>query len=199
MASNLTDQVRNIAEAPRRSRTATSKKITVDAQGDPRAEEHRQHDGRPAQRLRGRGHARVQGGRHRRQAGRPGGGRGRLRHVAQPHRAGNFMASNLTDQVRNDRPGHEAVANGDLSKKIIVDAKGEILEEEHDQHDGRPAQLVRGGGHARRARSAPRAASAARPRWPASPAPGAGSLSRSTRWPPTSPTRCGTSRRSRRR
>jgi len=38
-----------------------------------------------------------------------------------------MMASNLTDQVRNVAQVTTAVANGDLSKKITVDAKGEIL------------------------------------------------------------------------
>src|SRR2546428_1488989 len=40
----------------------------------------------------------------------------------------NFMASNLTNQVRNIADVTTAVANGDLSKKITVDVKGEILE-----------------------------------------------------------------------
>src|SRR5919201_4868329 len=40
----------------------------------------------------------------------------------------NFMAGNLTGQVRNIAEGTTAVANGDLSKKITVDVKGEILE-----------------------------------------------------------------------
>ncbi|MFE3169731.1 HAMP domain-containing protein, partial [Streptomyces sp. NPDC059224] len=40
----------------------------------------------------------------------------------------NFMASNLTSQVRNIAQVTTAVANGDLSQKIMVDAKGEILE-----------------------------------------------------------------------
>ncbi|MBV9001154.1 MAG: HAMP domain-containing protein, partial [Solirubrobacterales bacterium] len=40
----------------------------------------------------------------------------------------NFMASNLTDQVRNIAQVTTAVANGDLSQKITVDVKGEILE-----------------------------------------------------------------------
>jgi HAMP domain-containing protein/CheY-like chemotaxis protein/GAF domain-containing protein len=40
----------------------------------------------------------------------------------------NFMAGNLTDQVRNIAHVATAVANGDLSQKITVDAKGEILE-----------------------------------------------------------------------
>ncbi|MYT25243.1 HAMP domain-containing protein, partial [Streptomyces sp. SID7760] len=40
----------------------------------------------------------------------------------------NFMANNLTSQVRNIAEVTTAVAMGDLSKKITVDAKGEILE-----------------------------------------------------------------------
>jgi len=40
----------------------------------------------------------------------------------------NSMASNLTGQVRNIADVTTAVANGDLSKKITVDVKGEILE-----------------------------------------------------------------------
>src|SRR5205823_5411992 len=40
----------------------------------------------------------------------------------------NFMASNLTGQVRNIAQVTTAVAKGDLSKKITVDARGEILE-----------------------------------------------------------------------
>jgi methyl-accepting chemotaxis protein len=38
------------------------------------------------------------------------------------------MASNLTGQVRNIADVTKAVATGDLSKKITVDVKGEILE-----------------------------------------------------------------------
>ena len=38
------------------------------------------------------------------------------------------MAGNLTSQVRNIADVTKAVANGDLSKKITVDVKGEILE-----------------------------------------------------------------------
>src|SRR5438105_2197425 len=40
----------------------------------------------------------------------------------------NFMASNLTTQVRNIAKVTTAVANGDLSQKITVDVKGEVLE-----------------------------------------------------------------------
>ena len=39
----------------------------------------------------------------------------------------NFMASNLTGQVRNITEVATAIANGDLSKKITVDVRGEIL------------------------------------------------------------------------
>src|SRR5437763_159227 len=40
----------------------------------------------------------------------------------------NFMANALTEQVRNIAQVTTAVANGDLSKKVTVDAKGEVLE-----------------------------------------------------------------------
>src|SRR5205823_6440821 len=40
----------------------------------------------------------------------------------------NWMASNLTNQVRNIAHVTTAVANGDLSKKITVEVRGEILE-----------------------------------------------------------------------
>ncbi|MBT6766174.1 MAG: HAMP domain-containing protein, partial [Prolixibacteraceae bacterium] len=40
----------------------------------------------------------------------------------------NFMAANLTTQVRNIAEVNTAVANGDLTKKITIDARGEILE-----------------------------------------------------------------------
>src|SRR6185295_905210 len=40
----------------------------------------------------------------------------------------NFMAGNLTNQVRNIAKVATAVAKGDLSQKITVDAKGEIME-----------------------------------------------------------------------
>src|SRR5262249_44876407 len=43
----------------------------------------------------------------------------------------NFMAGNLTSQVRNIAEVTTAVARGDLSKKITVDVKGEILEPKH--------------------------------------------------------------------
>src|SRR5690606_12375138 len=60
------------------------------------------------------------------------GGQARVEGVtgAGERRAGNvnFMAANLTGQVRNIAEVTTAVANGDLSKKITVDVRGEILE-----------------------------------------------------------------------
>src|SRR5262249_37635719 len=60
------------------------------------------------------------------------GGQADVRDVARSGegRAGsvNCMAGNLTGQVRNIAAVTKAVANGDLSKKITVDVKGEILE-----------------------------------------------------------------------
>jgi HAMP domain-containing protein len=60
LAANLTTQVRNIAEVTTAvARGDLSRKITGRREGrDPRAEEHHQHDGGPAQRLRRRGDAR---------------------------------------------------------------------------------------------------------------------------------------------
>src|SRR5438132_563218 len=46
----------------------------------------------------------------------------------------NFMAGNLTDQVRNVAQVTTAVAKGDLSQKIQVDARGEILELENTRN-----------------------------------------------------------------
>jgi HAMP domain-containing protein/CheY-like chemotaxis protein/signal transduction histidine kinase len=50
---------------------------------------------------------------------------GTWRHLTD---AVNFMATNLTDQVRNIAQVATAIAQGDLQKKIVVDARGEILE-----------------------------------------------------------------------
>ena len=56
----------------------------------------------------------------------------------------NVMGANLTAQVRNIAESPTAVARGDLSRKITVDVKGEILELKNtDQHDGGPAAGIR--------------------------------------------------------
>ena len=67
--------------------------------------------------------------------------RGRLRHVEGPDRQREHSwPATSPSQVRNIADVTTAVANGDLSQKITVDVKGEILElKRHDQHDGRPA------------------------------------------------------------
>ncbi len=155
MANNLTAQVRNIADV-----------TTAVARGDlspqdhrrregrnPGAEEHDQHDGRSAQRLRLRGHPRGARSRHRRQARRPGRGARRGRHLEGPHRQRQLMASNLTGQVRNIADVTTAVASGDLSPQDHRRREGRNPRaEEHDQHDGRPAQRLRLGSHPRGAR-----------------------------------------------
>ena len=64
-----------------------SKKITVRREGrDPRAKEHHQHDGGPAQRVRLGSDPRGPRSRHRRQARRPGRRAGRGRHLEGPDR-----------------------------------------------------------------------------------------------------------------
>ena len=101
MAANLTGQVRNIAEVT----TAVAKGDLVEEDHgrregrDPRAQEHHQHDGRPAQRLRLGSDARRPRGRHRRQARRPGAGAGRGRHLGRPDR------QRQPDGREPDRPG----------------------------------------------------------------------------------------------
>ena len=108
----------------------------------------------------------------------------------------NSMASNLTAQVRNIAEVTIAVANGDLSKKITVDVRGEILQLKEaintmvDQLRSFAAEVTR---VAREVGTEGR--SAARPSCRASPAPGRTSPTTSTCWPPTSPPRCATSPR----
>ena len=91
----------------------------------------------------------------------------------------NMMASNLTAQVRNIAQVTTAVASGDLSRKITVDARGEILELKStvntmvDQLSAFADEVTRVA-----ARSAPRASSAARPTCRGWPAPGATSPTR---------------------
>ena len=92
------------------------------------AQRSHQHDGGPAAVVRIGSDARGPRSGYRRQAGRPGGGARRGRNVEGSHRLVNAMAGNLTAQVRNIAEVTTAVARGDLSRKITVDVKGEILE-----------------------------------------------------------------------
>ena len=199
MASNLTAQVRNIAEVTIAVANGDlSKKITVDVRGE--ILELKETINTMVDQLRSFA-AEVT------RVAREVGTEGKLGGQAQvPGVAGtwkdltdnvNSMASNLTGQVRNIADVATAIAKGDLSRKITVDVKGEILQlKEHHQHDGRSAQRLRLGSDAAwRARSAPKASSAARRRCPAWPARGRTSPTTSTRWPRTSPARCATSPR----
>ena len=113
-----------------RSPTATCRRKSPSTRGrDPGAEEHDQHAWSiSSSSFAARGHTRGARSGHRRQAGRPGGSQRRRRHVEGPDRQRQLLAGNLTAQVRNIAEVTTAVANGDLSKKITVDVKGEILE-----------------------------------------------------------------------
>ena len=130
LAGNLTDQVRNIAQVTTAvARGDLSQKITVDAQGEILELKNTINTMvDQLSSLRRRGHARGARGRHRGQARRPG----RVEGVSGTWRGltdnVNLMATNLTDQVRNIAQVTTAVANGDLTQKISVDARGEILE-----------------------------------------------------------------------
>ncbi|MFC4115801.1 HAMP domain-containing protein [Nonomuraea zeae] len=130
MASNLTSQVRSIAMVTTAIANGDlSKKITVDARGE-------------ILQLKDTINATVdklsafadEVTRVAREVGTEGrlGGQAQVRGVSGVWKDltdnVNFMASNLTSQVRNIAQVATAVANGDLLKKIDVDARGEILE-----------------------------------------------------------------------
>src|SRR5207247_1256011 len=130
MASNLTAQVRNIAEVTTAVANGDlSKKITVDVKG----EMLRLKDTINTMVDQLRSFA-AEVTRVAREVGTEGklGGQAQVRGVAGTWKdltdSVNSMASNLTAQVRNIAAVTTAVANGDLSKKITVDVKGEILE-----------------------------------------------------------------------
>ncbi|MFZ0992713.1 MAG: HAMP domain-containing protein [Candidatus Sulfotelmatobacter sp.] len=130
MAGNLNGQVRNIAEVTTAvARGDLSRKITVDVKGE--ILELKNTINTMVDQLN------AFAGEVTRVA-REVGTEGKLGGQAQvPGVAGtwkdltdnvNFMASNLTGQVRNIAEVATAVARGDLSRKITVDVKGEILE-----------------------------------------------------------------------
>ena len=131
MASNLTGQVRNIAEVTTAIANGDlSKKITVDVRGEIlQLKDTHEHDGGSAERSFAAEVTRVA-----REVGTEGklGGQANVPGVAGTWKdltdSVNSMASNLTGQVRNIAEVTTAVARGDLSRKITVDVKGEILE-----------------------------------------------------------------------
>ena len=130
MASNLTGQVRNIALVTTAvARGDLSKKITVDVKGE--IVELKNTINTMVDQL---GSFAAEVTRVAREVGTDGklGGQAEVRGVAGTWKdltdSVNFMAGNLTAQVRNIADVTTAVAKGDLSKKITVDGRGEILE-----------------------------------------------------------------------
>jgi signal transduction histidine kinase/HAMP domain-containing protein/ActR/RegA family two-component response regulator len=129
MATNLTTQVRNIAQVTTAvARGDLSRKITVDVSGE--ILELKETINTMVDQLNGFASEVTRVSREVGTEGKLGG------QAAVPGAAGtwkdltdsvNFMASNLTDQVRNIAEVTTAVAKGDLSRKITVDVKGEIL------------------------------------------------------------------------
>ncbi|WP_451640669.1 HAMP domain-containing protein [Streptomyces wuyuanensis] len=130
MASNLTGQVRSIAQvATAVARGDLSRKITVEAKGEVAALAEVINTMVDTLSAFADEVTRVA-----REVGTEGrlGGQARVPNVAGTWKDltdhVNSMATNLTNQVRNIAQVTTAVANGDLSKKIDVDARGEILE-----------------------------------------------------------------------
>ncbi len=190
MASNLTNQVRNIAEVTTAvARGDLSRKITVDVKGE--ILQLKDTINTMVDQLNGFASEVSRVAREVGTEGKLGG------QAVVPGVAGtwkdltdnvNSMASNLTGQVRNIAEVTTAVAKGDLSRKITVDVKGEILELKNtintmvDQLNGFQRRKSR----AWRARSVPKASSGAERRCPESRrAPGRTSPTTSTRWPRT--------------
>src|ERR1700709_2762179 len=130
MGSNLTDQVRNIAGVTTAvAKGDLSRKITVDAKGEllelkntinTMVDQLNSFSSEVTRVAREVGSEGQLGG----QANVPGVG-GTWKDLTD---SVNQMAGNLTGQVRNIAGVTTAVANGDLSKKITVDVRGEMLE-----------------------------------------------------------------------
>ena len=155
MAGNLTSQVRNISEvATAIADGDLSRKITVDVQGEilqlkqtlnTMVDQLNRFAGEVTRVAREVGTEGRLGG----QANVPGVA-GTWKDLTD---SVNSMAGNLTAQVRNIAEVTTAVARGDLSRKITVDVKGEILElKEYHQHHGGSAERLCIRGDARGAR-----------------------------------------------
>ena len=130
MAGNLTAQVRNIAEVTTAvARGDLSRKITVDVKGE--ILELRNTINTMVDQLNAFAGEVT---RVAREVGTDGklGGQAQVPGVAGTWKdltdSVNFMAGNLTAQVRNIAEVATAIANGDLSRKITVDVRGEILQ-----------------------------------------------------------------------
>jgi len=130
MAGNLTGQVRNIAEvATAIARGDLSHKVTVDVKGE--ILQLKEAINTMVDQLNGFA---AEVTRVAREVGTEGnlGGQADVKGVSGVWKDltdnVNSMASNLTNQVRNIADVATAIANGDLSRKITVDVKGEILQ-----------------------------------------------------------------------
>src|SRR5436309_665980 len=130
MAGNLTAQVRNIREEARRVANGDlSKKITVEVRGE--ILELKNTINTMVDQLSAFASEVT---RVAREVGTEGqlGGQAEVKGVAGTWKdltdSVNYMAGNLTAQVRNIAEVTTAVANGDLTKKITVEVRGEILE-----------------------------------------------------------------------
>ncbi|KDN17410.1 HAMP domain-containing protein [Amycolatopsis rifamycinica] len=130
MAGNLTDQVRNIAQVTTAvAKGDLSQKITVDARGE--ILELKNTINTMVDQLSSFADEVTRVAREVGTEGRLG-GQADVKGVSGTWRdltdSVNFMAGNLTDQVRNIAQVATAVASGDLSQKINVTARGEVLE-----------------------------------------------------------------------
>ncbi|WP_372443043.1 HAMP domain-containing protein [Actinomadura barringtoniae] len=130
MASNLTYQVRNIAQVTTSvAKGDLTKKITVDAQGE--ILELKDTVNTMVDTLSAFANEVTRVAREVGTEGRLG-GQGKVHGVSGVWKDltdnVNSMANNLTNQVRNIAQVTTAVAEGDLGKKITVDAQGEILQ-----------------------------------------------------------------------
>jgi len=151
MANNLTTQVRNIADVTTAvAKGDLSRKITVDVRGE--ILELKNTINTMVDQLNGFA---AEVTRVAREVGTEGklGGQAEVPGVAGTWKDltdnVNSMANNLTTQVRNIADVTTAVAKGDLSRKITVDVKGEILELKNtintmvDQLNGFAAEVTR--------------------------------------------------------
>src|SRR3989440_1065554 len=130
MASNRTDQVRSIAQVAKAvARGDLSQKITVEARGEVAELAEALIEMPDTLAIFA---DQVTGGA--REVGTEGilGGQAEVPNVAGTWKdltdSVNFMAGNLTSQVRNISQVAQAVAQGDLSQKITVEARGEVAE-----------------------------------------------------------------------
>ena len=130
MASNLTGQVRNIAEvATAVAQGDLSKKDHRECQRrNPSAQGNHQHDGGSVEFFRFGSHARGARSGHRWQAGRPSRSARRGGDVERPDRQRELDGGQSDRAGPQHRRGRDRDRRGDLSRKITVDVRGEILQ-----------------------------------------------------------------------